>query len=94
MYTRRATALVAVGWYLMSPLPDVVHDKLVHNGPSQYWTMEGSFDTAAQCKDGLRSDVQLMMSLERQHKSNGLGLAAATAAQCIANDDPCLAAPK
>jgi hypothetical protein len=46
MNLRHAAALALVGWYLMMPL-------MATPGPDlglKYWSNDGSFDTAAECR--------------------------------------------
>ena len=41
----RYAAALAIGWYLMAPLPD-------HPGaPLSYWSQLGAYDTAKECQD-------------------------------------------
>jgi hypothetical protein len=85
MKVRHATALALVGWYLMIPpgqpgkkqlTPDV-------NAPLSEWSIQSSFDTAAECTE---AQQQLHKDISKSEDSaTSTELLMAT---CIATDDP------
>ena len=100
MTLRHATALALVGWYLMMP-PHVGGDGKPDKGvPLAQWDQMGSYDSAAECSGAyiwflkqrqkesalsLRSNpppLTLQADAARQQ------LGEASAAVCIASDDP------
>jgi hypothetical protein len=64
-----AAALALVGWYLMSPLVDHKSGAVIYEAPLGYWQIEGSFDTATECKRGQEDDVRLMTKLTYRKQS-------------------------
>lgn len=76
-------ALALFGWYLMLPPPDTT-------APFANWKIEGSFDSAAQCKAALDS----LIAQEAQYPpdpnpdNEAVWRKALQDALCIATDDP------
>jgi hypothetical protein len=64
-----AVALALVGWYLMSPLVDLKSGAVIYEAPLGYWHIQGSFDTATECKRGQEDDVRLMEKLTYRKQS-------------------------
>jgi hypothetical protein len=89
MSPRHAAALALVGWYLMAPPYGAVH------APLGKWDIVKVLDSAKQCqsdRDSLvvtaQKELESNKGLATETKSGGTEYFDATAAQCIATDDP------
>jgi hypothetical protein len=89
MFRLHAAALALVGWYLMVPRFAAVH------APLSKWDTVRVLDSAKQCqsdRDSLvataEKELQSNKGLAVETKSGGTEYFDATAAQCIATDDP------
>jgi hypothetical protein len=92
MKPRHAAALALVGWYLMTPPPELDQASGKFNFgsvdlmmPLSGWTIEDSFDSVQECK----KEQAAMIADDRRVKA--LRLRADMAALCIGTDDPRLA---
>jgi hypothetical protein len=86
MNLRHAAALALVGWYVMVPPLGKLHD------PLSTWQIVKVFDSADECQS-YRDKIVIFFGnkhLPMWHKTDGNGVEYfdATAAQCIASDDP------
>ena len=99
MNLRHAAAFALVGWYLMVPsMMDCVGVAQCRPRPVSKWTIERSFDTAADCQesaDRLQQEAigELTQAAKRWKDGHLLTVpeaasAASGNAQCIASDDP------
>jgi hypothetical protein len=78
MKPRHAAALALVGWYLMTPPPEinpVTHlRRLALSAPFGYWQDEGSFDSAKECNAALESNIkwhmQVAAKIYNEHRSD------------------------
>jgi hypothetical protein len=52
----------------MTPLIDHQQGKIVYGAPLAYWELEDSFDTAAQCKRQLETDIRMMRQLVQSNR--------------------------
>jgi hypothetical protein len=98
MNPRPAAALALVGWYLtMPPAKSVVLKPSVnlttqwttpdHMAPSlAKWSIEDSYDTAAQCSEGKQQLMQAAAG--SKNPMNPTARAEWLTVQCIATDDP------
>jgi hypothetical protein len=79
MTSRHAAAFALLGWYLMTPPPQLDPNTHLPNGnpdlgaPYKYWRNEGSFDSAKECKIERESDIELHRQIDakirREHRS-------------------------
>jgi hypothetical protein len=94
--SRHAAVLALVGWYLMTPLGDSNTGKMYYEAPLKYWRLDGSFDTAKECKQAQLRDREWFQqnppkgTLDKD-RPDTLGYRGSIAAVCIASDDPRLA---
>jgi hypothetical protein len=82
-----AAALALVGWYLMTynPLTTPLDKPLDWKPPLSQWTTLGSYDSAAQCREG---SAKLAEAYRSQKTSDPRMAAVLMSTQCIASDDP------
>ena len=79
MNLRHAAALALVGWYLMTPMPELDPGTHLPDGkpnmraPLRYWTNQGSFDSAKECKAELESDIKLHIQVAAQIRKEHRG---------------------
>ncbi len=79
MKPRHAAALALVGWYLMTPPPEINLATHLPTGrpdlsaPFRFWQDDGSFDSAKECNAELESNLNGIMQLEikihKEHRS-------------------------
>jgi hypothetical protein len=99
MKPRHAAALALVGWYLMAPplYKNGKHYIVVRDAPISHWKIDESFDSAAECQQGILDNVRSMRnvaiaagecSATPGTECNSVLLKRSTLAECIATDDP------
>ena len=88
MNLRHAAALALVGWYLM--LPPMQGETPNSDAPLSQWTLTDSFDSAQQCSKGKSAYWKTLMKISpRLPKTESIIVnRQASAAMCIATDDP------
>lgn len=91
MKLRHAAALAVVSWYLMTP-----PRSQGSTPPLKWWNVRGTFNTEAECKDGMKSspvdpenpyakDSMLLKALREGKLDPG---AWPFLAKCVSSDDP------
>jgi len=99
MKLRHTAALALTGWYLMVPPPEPSHSTLDARTkePLSQWVRVGTYDTATEC-EAEREQVRLeatqaagkygLNQLEKPTTRDELIASEASAALCVAADDP------
>jgi|SRR5271163_1098482 len=87
---RHAAALALMVWYLMYPIQKY---QVLPNAPLKYWQREGTFDTAAKCKQAMDGNIRELQAIPRARSFIGVPdgdpyLKAAKNGRCVASDDP------
>ena len=91
MKLRHAAALALVGWYLMMPpARPQTRVPVDLDAPLSKWTVDSSYDTAAECRREIEFAKQTDARLAGDAPNEGLRLAIAglVHGQCISTDDP------
>ena len=105
MKVRHAAALALVGWYLMAPpvFPPVdpeasqwdSYGGVVYlKAPLRFWTIDGSFDTASDCRVERAKNLQKAEELKKHPNAVKPGMMGMLIADsylssiCISSDDP------
>ena len=72
MKTRHAAALALVGWYLLTPIPQIDPATQLPTGyadksvPFRYWTNWGSFDSAKECEAEIQRQIHLGLQIDAE----------------------------
>jgi hypothetical protein len=92
MKLRHAAALALTGWYLMVPPYDLEKGLVDDAAPLSKWTIDGSFDSAEQCKAAIRAHLALVRQAYKDFEKSdqeqrGLAKSGDPAAQQWMRDD-------
>ncbi len=97
MKLHHIAALALVGWYLMTPIPQMNlatgepnPNTVATKMPLKYWEIADTFDSAKECKAARLALWESYRKEIHDHPHSYASLAA-IASQCIATDDPRLA---
>jgi hypothetical protein len=99
MNLRHAAVLASVGWYLMAPplSKNGARYTIVRDAPIARWPIDSSFDTAAECQQGILDNIigtrnaavaAGKCSSTPGTECNEVLLQRSGLAKCIATDDP------